>query len=307
MQAKCQMFSKMLLSVSILAFVCCPQLCLAKSSRTDSYPAVIEPWRSVTLAFSRPGIVAAAPVRLGARVKAGQLLACENAFKQELLMRIAELAAESTLRVQASQAQLRHDQVDYKRTQWAYKEKAATEFELQRAGLKVTIDQLSLSLAELKHHDDQLQYRLAQLAVRRREIRAPFAGIVETRFAHAGQSVNAFEKVIQLVRINPLKVRVPVPILAAMHLKLGQPAIIRFSGSAPMIGKIVLIASVADSASGTLLVRVKVPNPSELPAGRQVEVSFSSRLALSAQTPQYAQSSAMAGAAASAHDHGDTR
>ena len=247
----------------------------AVEAQSSSYPAVAQPRRDVVLAFSRPGIVAIMPVRRGVAVRAGQLLARLNTSHQTLRMRIARLAAKSTLKVQAAEAQLRHDQVDLRQTQWAFTEKAATAFELQRAKLKVTIARLSLALAKLKHQNDQLEYSLAQLAIRRREILAPFAGIVEIRYTHAGQSVNAFQKVLRLVQVTAFKIDVPVPLSVAMKLRIGGPALAKFATGGTATGKIVDIAHVADSASGTLLVRVQVGNPRDLPAGQQVSVRFS--------------------------------
>lgn len=260
-----------------------------------SYPAVAQPLRNVVLAFSRPGVVAAMPAPRGAAVRAGQLLASLNTSQQILRMHIARLAAKSLLKVQAAQAQLRHDQVDLQQTQWAFTQKAATAFELQRAKLKVTIARLSLALANLKHNNDQLEYRLAQLAIRRRQIRAPFAGIIEIRYAHTGQSVNAFQKVLRLVQIKSLKVHVPVPLTAAVKLWIGQAAIVRFATGATAVGKIIGIASVADSASGTLLVYVRVANPGHLPAGQQVSVRFAAVPKAGRSGPPHAQTQARPG------------
>ncbi len=243
-------------------------------ARSFSCPAVAQPRRDVVLAFARPGIVAAMPVRRGAAVRAGQLLVSLNTSRQILRMRIARFSAESTLKVQAAEAQLRHDEVDLQQTQWAFTEKAATAFELQRAKLKVTIARLSLALADLKHKNDLLEYSLAQLAVRRRQIRAPFAGIIEVRYTHVGQSINAFQKVLRLVQVTAFKIDVPVPLAVAIKLRIGESAMVRFATGGTAVGKIIGIASVADSASGTLLVHVQVPNPNHLPAGQQVSVRF---------------------------------
>ncbi len=243
-------------------------------AKSLSYPAVAQPRRDVILAFARPGVVAAMPVRRGSAVRAGQLLVSLNTSRQILRMRIAKLTAESTLKVQAADAQLRHDVVDLQQTQWAFTQKAATAFELQRAKLKVTIARLSLALADLKHKNDLLEYSLAQLAVRRRQIRAPFAGIIEVRYTHVGQSVNAFQKVLRLVQTTAFKIHVPVPLAVAIKLRIGESAMVRFATGGTAVGKINGIASVADSASGTLLVHVQVPNPNHLPAGQQVSVRF---------------------------------
>jgi len=88
---------------------------------------------------------------------------------------------------------------------------------------------------------------------------------------------------------------VPVPLKQAMSLRKGQKAVVEFplsvdagktQGNAPAtqyaertirkgaLGKIIYIASVADAASETLMVRVEMPNPSGRPAGEKVHVKF---------------------------------
>ncbi len=246
----------------------------ATQASTVSYPAVAKPWRNVNLSFSRPGRIVKILVHRGQLVKLGQLLAKEDDQEQKIAAQLAGLTADSTLRVQAAQAELAQDRVLLQRTQWAAGQKAATSFEVQRAELKVTIDQLSLRLAQLKHRHDQLAWQAAELAVRRRQIKAPFSGIIENRFVHAGSSTNAFKKVLSLVQVDALKIFVPVPLSLAVTLHLGQSARVTAPAAAALRGKIIWIARVADSASNTLMVELRVINHNHIPAGQQVNVTF---------------------------------
>ena len=239
-----------------------------------AYPAVAKPWRDVDLSFSRPGRIVKILVHRGQLVELGQLLAQENDRQQKIAAQLAGISADSTLRVQAAQAELAQDRVSLRRTQWAAGQKAATSFEVQRAELKVTIDQLSLKLAQLKHRHDQLTWQAAELAVRRRQIKAPFSGIIENRFTNAGSSINAFKKVLSLVQVDALKIFVPVPLPLAVTLHLGQSARVTAAAARAMRGKIIWIARVADSASNTLMVEIRVINRNHIPAGQQVNVTF---------------------------------
>ena len=247
---------------------------MAMAGAAVSYPAVAKPWRDVDLSFSRPGRVIKILVHRGQVVKAGQLLAQENDQPQKIAAQLAKLAADSMLRVQAAQAELAQDQVSLKRTQWAASQNAATPFEVQRAQLKVTIDELSLKLALLKHHHDQLDWQAAELAAQRRKITAPFAGVIEDRFIDAGRSVNAFKKVLELVQVDRLRIFLPVPLRMAMNLHRYQSAKILPAAGAEAVGKIIWIAKVADSASNTLMLEIQVHNQNHIPAGQQVQVTF---------------------------------
>ena len=87
----------------------------------------------------------------------------------------------------------------------------------------------------------------------------------------------ALAKILRVVRIETLWVDVPVPLAVAREkLSVGLQAAVLFSNTAgrdkSVMGKIIHIASVADS--GTLKVRVEVPNPTHRPAGEHVTVSF---------------------------------
>jgi RND family efflux transporter MFP subunit len=256
------------LSLSVLA--------AATAARCDSYPAKAMPWQDTSLGFSAPGRIVAVPIHHGEVVQAGQILVREEDDDERLAMEMAKLQAESTLRIQAAQAELDSDKVDLARTQAAASQNAATPFELQQAELKVTIDQLSLQLEEFTHQNDELKYEQAKAALAERTILAPFTGIVEDYQVHVGEVADPSKPAVRLIQIDPLKVEVPVPVAVAAKLQLGQTANIAFVSGDVLVGTIYWIANASDYASGTLLIRLGAPNPQNLPAGQQVQVDFTS-------------------------------
>ncbi len=248
----------------------------SRGENSAEYTAIVVPWRDVTLGFVQPGKISAMPADLGQMVARGQVIARQDDSKAKLALQMTALKADNKLDVQAAAAELADQKVKLKRVRWAAARRAATAFELQRAKLKCTIDRLSLKLAHIKHAGAQLQYQLAQLEVRRRSIQAPFAGLVEKRYVHVGEGVQAFDKVIRLVRINPLKAFVPLPLAVGMTLHSGMKAKVRFPDGTQTTGMVTWVAGVADPASQTLQVRVKIPNPRHEPADQQVRIMFSS-------------------------------
>jgi hypothetical protein len=93
----------------------------------------------------------------------------------------------------------------------------------------------------------------------------------------AGESVDAQSKgVMRIVNTDPLWVDVPVPLIQARSLWLGELAVIKFGlgKTESREGLVIHIASVADPASETLWVRIEVPNQSHRPSGESVRVFF---------------------------------
>ncbi|HTV46930.1 MAG TPA: efflux RND transporter periplasmic adaptor subunit [Phycisphaerae bacterium] len=245
------------------------------AARGDTYPAKAMPWQDSSLGFDAPGRIVEVPIYHGEAVQQGQLLAREDDDDQRYAMEMAKIQADSTLRIQAAQAQLDADKVDLRRTQEAAEQNAATPFELQEAQVKVVIDELSLQLEELTHQNDQLKYEQAKAAYLDRQILAPFTGIVEDYQVHVGEIADPSKPAVRLIQIDPLKVEVPVPVDVAAGLQDGQTANVIFATGETLEGTIYWIANASDYASGTLLVRLRVDNPQHLPAGQQVRVDFS--------------------------------
>ena len=100
--------------------------------------------------------------------------------------------------------------------------------------------------------------------------------MIEEIHVETGESVNALDDVARIVRIDPLWIDVPVPLDKAITLTRGKNAKVKFPNpnNTFIEGKITHVAAVADAASGTLRIRIEVPNKSKHPAGEHVEVSF---------------------------------
>ena len=247
----------------------------------DRIEAITRPSQDVTLSFVQPGRVSAVLVKEGDKVKKDQVLMRLDDTVE--LAQIEQLKAQANdeTRIKAAEAQLAQKRVDFKQTQWANTVGAATKMEVDHAELDVTIAELSLALAKFERSQDQRKYTVATLQHDRMRLVSPIDGVVENLELEAGESADTTTKeAARVVQIDPLWIDVPVPLAPARKLTRGKAnAVVEFSEDETVKplrakGNITHIATVADSASGTLTVRVELANPTHRQAGEHVYVSF---------------------------------
>lgn len=278
--------------VLLLAVVSPGSLCQAAATE-----AITSPSEDVTLSFVRPGRVARVLVKEGDAVAAGQVLVELDDEAERLQLEQLKLQAEDTVRVRAAEAQWAQKKVDAAKWEEVFSKGGATGFERDRARLEATIAELSLELAKFECQQNVRKYQEAKVQVDRMRLRSPLAGQVEELFVSAGESVDALAKVVRVVKTDPLWVDVPVPLDEGRRLKVGGVVQVAFPAPvkggeegagtrlppkpagpdevqpAPVPGRIIHVAAVADAASNTLRVRIEVPNPAGRPAGEHVMVS----------------------------------
>lgn len=245
-------------------------------SRPAGVTAITIPSADVTLSFVQPGRIAEVRVREGESVKAGQVLLVQDDAVERA--KLAQLEAESlnTNQIEAADASLAQKKVDLKKIETAAANNAATELELEYAKLNVTIAGLSLQVAIFEHEQAKRKFDEAKLQIDNMSLKSPIGGSVEKIDVETGESLNALESAIRVVQIDPLWIDVPVPVPQAMNLRYGAPAQVEFPEpkKATAEGMVIYIGAVADAASGTLRVRIQVPNKAKRPAGEHVQVIF---------------------------------
>ena len=238
--------------------------------------AITTPSADLTLSFVQAGRIAKVHFKEGDEVKAGQVLIQQVDDVERA--RLAQLEADSKdmTHIQAAEASLVQNQVDLKKLEMAAARNAATELEVEHAKLDVKIAELSLQVAIFEHEQAKRKYEEATIQIENMSLKSPIDGIIEKIDAETGESVNALDSVFRIVHIDPLWIDVRAPLAKARNLRFGDAAKVEFPDpqKKPVEGAIVFIAAVADAASGTLRVRIEVPNKSNRPAGEHVRVIF---------------------------------
>ncbi len=233
--------------------------------------AITKPSQEVKLGFVRPGLLGKLLVKEGQAVKEGELLAQQDDSAEQAQLEQLKDSAEDLTRVKAAQSQLEQKKVDLTKMEDAFKKGASTLLEVQHARLDVIIGGFQLDVENFQRKQDALKQKELQLQIERMKIKSPVTGLVEEVLIHEGECSDALAKVVRVVKIDPLWVDVPMPLALTRKLPIGAEVEVLF-GAAPVKGKVIFMAAVADAASTTRLVRVEVPNPTGRPAGEHVAV-----------------------------------
>jgi RND family efflux transporter MFP subunit len=262
----------------LFTFVYLATLTVQTRARSDAgIAAITNPSADVTLSFVQPGRIERIHIKEGDAVKAGQVLAQQDDAVDRA--RLAQLEADSKnmTNIEAGKASLDQKKVDLQKLEIAAARNAATELEVEHAKLDVKIAELSLELALFEHEQAVRKYEEAKLQIDNMSLKSPIDGRVEKLEVETGESVNALESVVRAVQIDPLWIDVPVPLANASTLACDGAAEVIFQGlgKTTVKGRVIFIAAVADAGSGTLRVRIEVPNKAKRPAGEHVTVVFS--------------------------------
>ena len=190
--------------------------------------------RSVAVKAEIAGRITQLAVAKGSWVKKGSLVA-----KIDMQDRAARLAEAQAL---VKQRQLEH------------KAAIALSKKGYRAETKVAAAQTNLDSAKA------LVKRI-ELEIQHTEVRAPFAGIIDTKNVEMGDYVKVAGVVATIVDQNPYLVVGDVSEREVSYLKVGQKATAELITNQKVSGKIRFIASTANSSTRTFRVEVQVPNP----------------------------------------------
>jgi RND family efflux transporter MFP subunit len=247
------------------------------SAPSAKLEGISAPSADIMLSFVLGGRVAEVLVKDGDFVKKNQLLArLDDKTERIQLTQLKAQAKDKTL-VQKASAEWVQKKADSRKIARAKTKGAATDWEVQHARLAVKIALLALQASKFEHEQYQRTYRQAQSQLKRMQLVSPIAGRVEKTNIEAGEAAESLVPVIQVVKIDPLWIDLPVPLEQVRQLRKGNIARVSFPGiDAPEAaeGIIIHVSRVADAASDTLRVRVEVPNPDGRPAGERVFVEF---------------------------------
>jgi len=200
---------------------------------------ITEAVNDVTLSASLPGIVGARPVAEGAFVKAGDVIL-------ELDKKLEELEAER-------RKQLR----DLRRT-----DLESTRSLFERKAISISREELDKRTAEAAVAE--IEHELAKEQLKRRQMAAPFDGVVSAILLDVGEACQAQQPLARVVDVRRCYFIVNVGARAGYSLRAGQPVRLQIeAGSAPFetTGTIFFIPPVVDPASGLLKVKVVFENP----------------------------------------------
>jgi len=182
---------------------------------------------------------------------------------------------EDTAIVRQARATLNEAQANVQRSRALAQEGLVTGMQLDAAEAAAVRAETAVqsALEEVRIRQAAVGQRRSELSIARQQladavIRSPLDGVVQQRHVSVGEYVTAGAPVAQVVRVNPLRLRVSVPEREAGALRTGQPVHARVDGDpSPYQGVLARVSPALDSQSRTLLVEADITNPGSLRPG----------------------------------------
>ena len=150
---------------------------------------------------------------------------------------------------------------------------AKAEFDAANATFKVAEGRYQDAYEEIRNRQGLLAQRRSELALARQQLKdtavvAPLDGIVQEKKASVGEYLAAGAPVVDVVRMDPLRLRAEVPERESQTVRTGQDVRVTVEGDASVyLGKIMRLSPVIAEQNRMLVVEADVRNNGKLRPG----------------------------------------
>lgn len=235
------------------------------------------PYRHAVLSVALRGRIDRMVAAEGTMVRQGDLVFALVDGVQQARTAIAEAAASSTLEIDLAKARWAKAKRDFDRLSRLYGNDSATSKELSDAVADEEISRIEYELAHFDHAQAQIALQREREMLAEFRVHAPFDGYVAQHLKQVGEAVELGEGVVKVAQLDPLEVAVDCPLAAARMLATGGK--VRVTPIDPQLqermGTVRLVNRVADGASQTVKVKIRVDNADGAwPAGLRVKVAL---------------------------------
>jgi len=242
----------------------------------------------VVLGTKVAGRLAEITVDLGTRVKRGQMIGKldQSDFKlrvdqaeaalQQARVRIGlpptgqdeRVDAEQTAIVRQARAMLDDARLTRDRSVKLAQQEliARAQLDTAEAGLQVAEGRYQDALEEVRNRQAVIAQRRSELDLARQQltdtvILSPLDGIVSVKQASVGEYLAAGAPIATMVRVHPLRLRVPVPEREGSGVRVGHAVTLTVEGDPTLYrGRVVRLSPIVHEQNRTLMVEAEVPN-----------------------------------------------
>ncbi len=143
---------------------------------------------------------------------------------------------------------------------------ARSEFDTADAGYKVAVSRYQDAIEEIRNRQALVAQRRSELSLARQQlgdtaVYAPLDGIVQQKRASVGEYLAAGAPVVDIVRMNPLRLQAEVPERDAGTVRFGQSVRVTVAGDANVyLGQIKRLSPVITAQNRMLMVEADVQN-----------------------------------------------
>lgn len=263
--------------------------------RTITVTGTLAAFDQATVSAKVPGRLASISVDLGTVLRQGQVIAQIEKQDYQLRLQQAEAAlsqararvglppegkddrivTEETGTVRSAQALLDDAKVKLDRAEGLVKRGVLAKAQLDSAAsdYKVALSRYQDAIEEIRNRQALVVQRRSELEIARQQltdsaIYAPFDGVIQEKRASIGEYIAAGAPVVNIVRMDPLRLRAEVPERESRSVHVGQEVRVTLEGdSSVYTGKIARISPAITAQNRVLIVEAEVRNNGTLRPG----------------------------------------
>jgi multidrug efflux system membrane fusion protein len=232
--------------------------------------------RSVDLRAETAGQVVSEPLRKGSFVQQGQVLCQIDAGTRPALVaearaRLAEARArvpEAAARVDQARAQLKEAELNRNAASKLSKDGFASETRLAAteaavSGAKAAVETALSGLESVQANIQSAEAAVAsaEKELERLEIKASFAGLLESDTAELGSLLQPGSLCATVIQLDPIKLVGYAPEAQVERIEVGALAGARLSDGRELRGRVTFLSRRADDTTRTFRLEIEVPNP----------------------------------------------
>jgi len=251
-------------------------LLLSSNLWAEPYEGFTEPEQEIELAAPEMGILEKIMVKEGERVHVGQLLANLQSRDLGNMLEIARLRAKSTARLRAAQAELKLHRMQLEKLEPLQQKGLAHPQEVNQSRMEVDVAAANVQAANEELAIAKLDSKRIAAQIENRTLRSPIDGVVTEILRDVAELVGANQShVMTIAALDKLKIRLHLPTVRALHLKVGDPVKVVFNDfPVPQAeASVAFISPVTDAGSDTVTTHIALDNQQgKLRAGIRCQV-----------------------------------
>ena len=228
-----------------------------------SYDGFTEPCYTVFVAAMEIGRLEEVAVKVGDKVNEGDVIARLEDASQVSSLKIAKFQATMRGELEAARAERDLQLAKVTNLRTLSSELMTRPDELSRAETELRISEARFMAAQEQDQFRQLEVERYELQVERRKILAPMSGVIAEVLHQKGESITPGDSaVVRLIVLDTVYGTFSVPVEEVDTIQVGSStAVFLRSNGETVLAKVDSLAPEIDGESGTVRVRVTLPNP----------------------------------------------
>lgn len=236
---------------------------MAGSVSASEIEGFTEPYRDLDVAATDTGIVSLVNVKEGDQVKKDQVLGSLDQSLLNATLEIADRGRQAKGRLNSASADVRLKSERCEKLKLLHDRKHATQEELDRSFVEKEVSEAQLLAVQEEINVRGLEYDRIKIQLEQRQVRSPIDGVVIKLHRDVGEFVSGNDPVIAtVVQLDPIIATYSVPSSLSKEIKEDSNIEVLIGNErVPAQGTVDYIAPVTDAQSGTILIKVRIPNP----------------------------------------------